>query len=469
MGAYVVSGVRCGEDMRASTLLAICVLVLAPLAALGAQENTASSRRDFLAPATATTDDPRRIPVGPNAYVPPTKLVLRGGRVFDGTGRGARSASVVIEGKTIVSVTEGDPTRIPAGARVIEVNGATVMPGLIDLHTHVAFPTGRPDAEIDESQALLNAIERLNAYAASGITSIRDCASMGVALFRLKEAVAQDKMPLPRIFASGQVIVGRGGHAAEILRPLALSREASGADDWREAVREQFEKGADFIKLASHFSRAEISAAVEEAHALGLRVTVDSETFYTQWAVEAGVDMVEHPLPRSGATIELMASKGVASIPTLVPYIYIADQFGGYFGSTSRRFTSSPESNFAMLRKLKAAGITLGVGTDLIFDWHRTLPFAYITELKQFVAAGLSPAEALVAATSTNARLLDMGEKIGTLAAGKLADIMVVRGRPDEVLDDLANVVLVVRNGSVIVEQGISSLPRHEPQRWRGR
>jgi imidazolonepropionase-like amidohydrolase len=105
--------------------------------------------------------------------------------------------------------------------------------------------------------------------------------------------------------------------------------QASGPDDWREAVREQFKRGADVIKLASHYSREEIAAAVDEAHALGLKVAVDAETFYIQWAVEAGADTIEHPLPRTDETIRLMAEKGTQAVPTLIPYIYIFDLAGG--------------------------------------------------------------------------------------------------------------------------------------------
>src|SRR5204863_9967072 len=99
-------------------------------------------------------------------------------------------------------------------------------------------------------------------------------------------------------------------------------------DDWRQAVREQFHKGADVIKLGSHFSAEEVKAAVTEAHELGLKVTVDAETFYIQRAVEAGADTVEHPLPRSEETIQLMAKKGVAADPTLIPYQIIFEEWG---------------------------------------------------------------------------------------------------------------------------------------------
>src|SRR5947199_9872337 len=119
---------------------------------------------------------------------------------------------------------------------------------------------------------------------------------------------------------------------------MGASRLASGPDDWRQAVREQFHKGADVIKLGSHFSAEEVKAAVTEAHELGLKVTVDAETVYIQRAVEAGADTIEPPLPRREETNQFMAKKGVAAVPTPVPNQIIFDERRGYFGSTSRRF-----------------------------------------------------------------------------------------------------------------------------------
>jgi len=415
---------------------------------------------------TQTTDDPRRVPVAPGSHAPDTKIVLEGGRVFDATGAPARAATVVIEGKTITAVLEPGSRAFPEGARIIDVEQKTVMPGLIDMHVHVSYsdPQWAGGGEGSEADATLRAAERLRVYVESGITTVRDTGSRGMIPFRLKEWVREGRLPLPRIYAAGDLITGKGGHGAEALVDRIGIREASGPDDWRHAVREQFEKGADFIKLASHYSREEIEAAVDEAHALGLRVTVDAETFYIRWAVEAGADMIEHPLPRTDDVIELMAAQNVGSIPTLVPYIYIVDQFGGYFGSTSRRFTLTKQANFTMLRKLKAAGVTLGIGTDLVIDWYRYLPAPYLTELEHFVAAGFTVPEALMAATRTNARLLDMEDKLGTLEAGKLADLIVVDGKPDETLSDLVNIDLVIRNGTVVVEDGRLFVPRHVPQ-----
>ena len=389
--------------------------------------------------------------------------------MFSGVaGEGVTEATIVVKGNRIEKVLPPGDTNWPGDAAVRDVTGHTVMPGLIDLHTHMTYT--EPGLPLDVSQSgadsTLRAIERLRFMAECGITSLRDAASHEDIPFRLKAWVAQGRLPLPRIFAVGRLITGTGGHGAEGLGPLSTQtgkiREASGPDDWRNAVRQEFKKGADVIKVASHFTREEIAAAVDEAHTLGLKVMCDAETFYIQWAVEAGVDTIEHPLPRTDETIKLMAERGTQAVPTLIPYVFIFDLYGGYFGSTSRRFTFSKDANLDVVRRMRRAGVKLGIGTDLVMDWFRHLPHAYIEELRLFTQAGFSKTEVLETATRVNAEILDMDHLLGTVEPGKLADILVVAGRPDENLDDLQKVHTVVRDGEVIVENGDLRWPRHE-------
>ena len=178
---------------------------------------------------------------------------------------------------------------------------------------------------------------------------------------------------------------------------------------------------------------------------------------------------IEHPLPRTDETIRLMAEQGVADVPTVVSYVYLFDQNqGGYFGSTSRRFTFGHDSNMEMVRKLHQAGVKLGVGTDLIYDSFHYMPESYIWEMKYLVEAGLTTIEALVAGTRSNAEILDMDDRLGTLEPGKLADVLVVNGEPDRNLDDLHNTDVVISDGHVVVENGKIVVPPHPRLHWLG-
>ncbi|MBC7898238.1 MAG: amidohydrolase family protein [Cytophagaceae bacterium] len=450
--------------MRKGTWLLLLSLVGS---ALDAQER-AQDRRRWLGAGQQVSDDPRRVPESPAPKGPDGVTVLRGGRIFDGTGAPARPGTLVLQRNKVLQVLEASSTNWPRDARVIDVTGKTVMPGLIDLHTHLSYiePPISTDENPTDPDAALRAAERLRFFIESGITSVRDVASVGNVPFVLKRWVARNAIPGPRVFAAGQLLTARGGHGADgtLVKVDGSVIERTGPLEWRLAVRDLFARGADVIKVASHFSRDEIRAAIDEAHALGLKVTCDCETSYIQVAVEEGVDMIEHPLPRTDETIRLMAQKGVEADPTVYVYTYFFGRFGGgYFGSTSRRFAFGDSANVQVLKRMKDAGIVMGIGTDLIVDWFRSLPLPYINELKYFTQVGYTVPEALIAATRTNAKLLDMDDRLGTLEPGKLADVLVVNGRPDEQLDDLAKVDVVIRDGWVVVEGGKVVVPRHTP------
>jgi imidazolonepropionase-like amidohydrolase len=241
-----------------------------------------------------------------------------------------------------------------------------------------------------------------------------------------------------------------------------MVRVASGPDQWREAVRIQFSKGADLIKLASEYTQEEITAAVDEAHSLGLPVTVDAETQYIDMAIKAGADSIEHPLSRSDEAVALMAKRGIASVPTLVTYRIIQRSSGGYFGSTSRRFELNEDTIGAMAKKLRRAGVKMGIGLDLIVNYPEYMPGAYIDELESFAQIGFTKTEALVAATKTSAEIMHMGDRLGTIEVGKLADIIVVDGNPDEDFNALRKVRTAFVNGRLMLQEGRIYKPPHE-------
>jgi len=450
---------------RMAMALAGALVGLAGPAAAQAPRNDRSA---VLPLATPTTDDPQRIPKRPPP-APGRQTVLQGGRVFDGVRAVAYPATVVIEDRVIKAVLPPDRRDWAADAVVIDVTGRTVMPGLIDLHVHMTYPDSDTplDEQDTEGSGVLRGARNLRWFLESGFTSVRDLGGVLNAPFQLAEWSAAGRIPAPRVFAAGHIITGTGGHATE--RPItpnhgpAYQWERDGPDAWRAAVRMAFKQGASVIKVASHFTAEEVAAAVDEAHTLGLPVTCDCETIYIDRAVAAGIDMIEHPLPRSDAAIAAMAKRKVASDPTLQVYQNVLDTAGGFYGSTSRRFVMTSQSNFDVFRKLKAAGIVMGVGTDSIGRVNQMTPNPYIAELKWFVKGGYTPAEALIAATRTNAGLLAMGDKLGSLEAGKLADVIVVEGRPDAVLDDLARIDHVFKDGRHWVAGGQVVIPRHVP------
>lgn len=399
-------------------------------------------------------------------------IFVKAGHLIDGRGGAPMSPSMVrIEEGRVVAV--GPSLPVPAGARIIDLGSATLLPGLIDLHTHL---TDKPGIHWEDvlvtstpADAALWGARNARVTLEAGFTTCREMgATWPYTDVALRNAIDEGAVPGPRLMVSGAYVssTGGGGDARQFSIFVDVPMVRNLADSPAEvikAVRTNFKNGADFIKIASHFSEAEIRAAVEEAHALGLRVTVDAETFYIGWAVEAGVDSVEHPLPRTDEVIQMMADKRVHSVPTLIPYSYIFDLSGGYFGSTSRRFSFSNEANLDVLRRMRKAGIKMGVGTDLVMNWFRYLPTAYIRELEFFVQGGYSKSEALIAATRDGAEILGMNDKLGTLEPGKLADVLVVKGNPDEDLRALASVELVFRDGYLVVEGGRLYVPRHAP------
>ena len=463
-------------------LLATALIVTPAFAqdAGGPEARPIYDRSQWLPPSVPTSDEVLRIPAPPDHNAPEGSFVLVGGRLFDGTGKPARPATIVVEGKTIIAVLNPGDRDWPADAVVYDVTGKTVMPGLIDLHAHLTF-LNWPDlmsafssANTSGAESAMRGVSRMAIYLQAGVTSVRDVASHGDVPFLLKRLQAAGEVPGPRIFAAGQLITQTGGHGAmhafgpgypEVAdsNPNSMVRIASGPDEWREAVRIQFAKGADVIKLASEYTQEEITAAVDEAHSLGLPVTVDAETQYIDMAIRAGADSIEHPLPRSDDAIALMAERGIASVPTLVAYRVLLRGRGGYYGSTSRRFELNEVTIETMASKLRRAGVKMGIGLDVVvLAGTSYLPGTYIDELESFNRIGFTKSEALVAATKTSAEIMRMGDRLGTIETGKLADIIVVDGNPDEDFNALRKVQTAFVNGRLMLQDGRIYKPAHE-------
>jgi len=472
--------------MRAATVFVRGLSILALLASSavavaqdgGPEARPIYNRDKWLPKSVPTTDDGLRLPVPADHNAPKGSFVLVGARLWDGTGAPARPATIVVQGKAITAILNPGERKWPDDAVVYDVAGKTVMPGLVDLHTHLTFldvgdMSPYSNANNSGAESVMRGVRRMAIHLEAGVTSVRDVASHGDAPFVLKRLQATGELPGPRIFTAGQLITSAGGHGALHAITAAypevpngnlnsMVRIASGPDQWREAVRIQVTKGADLIKLASEYTQEEITAAVDEAHSLGIPVTVDSETQYIDMAIKAGVDSIEHPLPRSDEAIALMAKRGVAAVPTLVTYRIIARNSGGYYGSTSRRFVLTEDSIEEMAKKMRKAKVKIGVGLDLIINSPEYMPGAYIDELESYTRIGFTKSEALVAATKTSAEIMHMGDRLGTIEIGKLADMIVVEGNPDEDFNALRKVRTAFVNGRLMLQDGRIYKPAHE-------
>ncbi len=399
-----------------------------------------------------TTDDPRRVPIPPRDRSNDPIVVLRGGTLIDGTGaEPLTNSALVIQGDRILDVGPVGRVAIPDGVqRTIDVSGLYVVPGLIDLHMHFFQERGEDFKRYRDSDAAtaIRGVKLLGQFLDGGITAVRDVGSTNDVALKIKEAVERRIFDGPRVFWSGKIIVSRGGHTDEITsvgaggpESMATSpfvRAANGADDWRLAVREQIRMHADWIKLTSPYTREEVTAAIDEAHMHGIPVAADAFGEYIDWASEAGLDTLEHPLALSDETLEVMAKNGTRFVPTITAYYNMLHYGypsagivkGSFYFTMSRRYPLTSENIIEPVRKARELGIKVGVGTDIPFENEKRYPSDYFVELGLLKKAGYTDREVFASATSLGAEILDMGDKLGTLEKGKLADLLVVAANP---------------------------------------
>ena len=418
-----------------------------------------------------TTLGPRRIPVPPRDLSKEPIVVLRGGTLLDGTDAApVKNAVVVMQGNLIRHAGPAASATVPAGAKIIDVSGLYVVPGLIDLHMHFRQQRGNDFQLYRDSEAAIaiRGVEKLGLYLDGGITTVRELGGPGDVAQKLNEAVQRGIFPGPRIFYAGRIIISRGGHGDEVTetasgRPKSLEtsagvRVATGPYDWRLAVREQIRLGADVIKMAAPFTKDEVAAAIDEAHMLGIPLTVDAFADYVKWAADAGIDCIEHPLSISPETISVMAAKKTNFVPTITAFYNPLKEgypsadipAGGFFFTMSRRFYVTHEENLETLRRARAAGLKVGIGTDIAFENEKRYPGDYFKELGFFKEAGYTNLEVLQAATRNGGEILKVPDKIGTLRAGLVADVLVVSGDPLQDIGNLRNMKLLIADGRIV-------------------
>src|SRR6266436_4748672 len=400
--------------------------------------------------------------------------VIRAGSLIDGlSGSPRKNQLIFVRGNRIEKVAEASAA-VPAGAKVIDLSGATVLPGLIDAHTHI-FLWGEDPAKGGYDENILKAGIALRAARATfacrraleqGFTTLRDLETEGAGYgdVEIKEAIAEGTIPGPRLFCATRGISSTGGYNLEGYTPeLDMPKGVQiidGPIESRKAAREQLDHGADWLKVyMTHRSWLdqkgnlvsqptltvdELKAIVDEAHGWGKEVACHAYNgIGLQRALDGGCDSIEHGLEITDAQIAQMAKQGTWYCPTLAPY------YGDWAPESTAegaRDRKRAEVHGTSVEKAVKARIKIAYGTDIGgIEWTQSMAqeFPYLTQF------GLTPMEAIRAATSRAAELLNEKGELGVVAPGAYADIIAVSGDPVKNVKELANVKFVMKGGSV--------------------
>jgi imidazolonepropionase-like amidohydrolase len=400
--------------------------------------------------------------------------VIRAGTLIDGTSDAPRKNQFIfVRGDRIEKVADGSAA-IPEGIRVIDLSNATVLPGLIDSHTHI-FLWGEDPAKGGYDANILKAGIALRAaratYAAKraleqGFTTLRDVETEGAGYgdVGIKQAIAEGTIPGPRIFASTRAISTTGGYNLEGYAPeLDMPKGAQlidGPVQARKAAREQLDHGADWLKVyMTHRSWVdrqgnlvsqptltveELKAIVDEAHGWGKKVACHAYNgIGMQRALDGGCDSIEHGLEMTDAQIAQMQRQGTWYCPTLSPYYNDWAPANTPEGTRDRARANLHETSF---RKALKAHLKIVYGTDMGgIPW--TEPLAQ--EFRRMVTLGMAPMDAIQSATSRAAEMLEMKGEIGVIAPGAYAEMIAVAGDPLKDVRELEHVRFVMQNGVV--------------------
>lgn len=404
-------------------------------------------------------------------------LVIRGGAIVDGTGADPEAGDVVADANLLTSV---GPAAKPGSAdTVIEADGCTVLPGLIDAHTHFGLVNlgagDPPPLAVTAARIFRNCDIAIN----EGFTTARDCGGVDGGLAR---AIELGMIAGPRLFPSGPILCQTGGHG-DFTPPFSnhshvdaapglvqSSLVCDGPEEVRVGARTAFRRGATQIKVCvsggvvsltdriedTQFTVEELKAAVEEADARETYVTAHAHNVRgIRNGLEAGVRCFEHGTYLDAETATAIAEAGARLVPTLAVAHLMADEWEawGLPKHVAARIEGIEEAMTGAVKLAYDAGVVMGSGSDLIGPEQRRRGLEIV--LKARIIGAM---EAIVSATQTNARILGADDRLGTLEPGKLADLIVVNGDPlaePELFDDADRIVLVVKNGEVVKDSRV--------------
>jgi len=390
-------------------------------------------------------------------------------------GKVVEKPAIVIKDDRIVSVGTAGSLAVPEDARKVDLSGETILPGLIDMHTHI---TNRPDKEGYESLGVSIPAQAVSGVAnawktlQAGFTTLRNVGADGFADVALRDSINEGETVGPRLFVSGPLIGATGGHCDENLLPYAYHDVGQGVADGplavRAKVRENHKYGADLIKLcatggvlskgdsvgAQQMTLEEMKAAVDEAHMLGMKVAAHAHgTSGIADAVRAGVDTIEHASLADAEGMNLAKQKGAAFDMDIYndDFILAEGLKMGMLPENIAKEKAIGRQQRETFKKAVQAGVTMTFGTDAGVYPHGDNG----KQFAKMVEWGMTPMQAIQAATATAARVLGpLGNDLGAIAPGKYADIVAVDGDPLANVAELEHVKFVMKAGVVYRQDG---------------
>jgi imidazolonepropionase-like amidohydrolase len=394
-----------------------------------------------------------------------SRTILRGAALIDGTGAPpVRDRAVVLQDRRIAAVV---PDGQAGDGVVLDLGGLTLLPGLTNCHTHLCLSGDADPARTlgDESYAatVINALLRARRTVEAGVTTVRDLGGREYAELAVRDAVRAGLVPGPRILSAGRGVCMTGGHGWRL-----LGRQADGADEVRKAVREQLRAGADVVKLLAtggvmtpgvdprspQLTLEELRAGIDEAHKARRRAAAHAQAEEgIALCLEAGIDTIEHGIYLTESLVQRMAKQGTALVATLIAPHAIVE--GGVAAGIPefavKKSVAVRERHTESFRLAMRAGVTIAAGTDAgtPLNTHGTI----VPELALMVAAGMTPSEAIRAATSVAARVIGLEADTGRVAPGLAADLLAVEGDPSVDVKALDAVRLVIADGRTVLSR----------------